>query len=242
MENRKGYKAFKKGLVCKNKQYAENTSFEENKAVIYESGMHYCVNPFDVLDYYPLVDENGDFSDFAEVEALEEPVTDDNRKFATSKLHIGAKLSFKEFITAAINFVQEKTVKDMPKDNVSYGDFAQIGSSGDSAQIGSSGDGAQIGSSGDGAKIGSSGDSAKIGSSGYSAQINSEGEDSVICCAGRGSKVRAKKGSWITLSEWEYSKEKGRYTPKCVKTEYVDGEHIKEDVFYMLKGGEFTEV
>ena len=206
MENRKGYKAFKKGLVCKNKQYAENTTFEENKAVICKSGMHYCVNPFDVLDYYPLVDENGDFSDFAEVEALEEPVTDDNRKFATSKLHIRAKLSFKEFITAAINFLREETVKDMPKDNVSYGD------------------------------------SAKIGSSGYSAQINSEGEDSVICCAGRGSKVRAKKGSWITLSEWEYSKEKGRYTPKCVKTEYVDGEHIKEDVFYMLQYGEFTEV
>ena len=224
MENRKGYKAFKKGLVCKNKQYAENTTFEENKAVICKSGMHYCVNPFDVLDYYPLVDENGDFSDFAEVEALEEPVTDDNRKFATSKLHIRAKLSFKEFITAAINFLREETVKDMPKDNVSYGGYAKIGSSGGYAQIGSSGD------------------SAQIGSSGFSAQINSEGEDSVICCAGRGSKVRAKKGSWITLSEWEYSKEKGRYTPKCVKTEYVDGEHIKEDVFYMLQYGEFTEV
>ena len=269
MENRKGYKAFKKGLVCKNKQYAENTTFEENKAVICKSGMHYCVNPFDVLDYYPLVDENGDFSDFAEVEALEEPVTDDDRKFATSKLHIGAKLSFKEFITAAINFLREETVKDMPKDNVSSGGSAQIGSSGYSAQIGSSGDYAQIGSSGgyakigssgdfaqigssghyaqigssgDAAQIGSSGDYAKIGSSGYSAKINSEGEDSVICCAGHGSKVRAKKGSWITLSEWEYSKEKGRYTPKCVKTEYVDGKHIKEDVFYMLKDGEFTEV
>ena len=233
MENRKGYKAFKKGLVCKNKQYAENTTFEENKAVICKSSMHYCVNPFDVLDYYPLVDKNGDFSDFAEVEALEEPVTDDDRKFATSKLHIGAKLSFKEFITAAINFVQEKTVKDMPKDNVGSGDYAQIGSSGYYAQIGSSGDYAQIGSSGDSAQIGSSGDYA---------QINSEGEDSVICCAGHGSKVRAKKGSWITLSEWGYSEEKGRYTPKCVKTEYVDGEHIREDVFYMLKDGEFTEV
>lgn len=27
----------------------------------------------------------------------------------------------------------------------------------------------------------------------------------------------------------------------CVKTEFVDGERIKEDVFYCLIDGEFTE-
>lgn len=30
--------------------------------------------------------------------------------------------------------------------------------------------------------------------------------------------------------------------PAFVKTEFVDGETIKEDVFYMLKDGEFVEV
>ena len=133
----------------------------------------------------------------------------------------------------------------------SSGDYAQIGSSGDSAQIGSSGYSAQIGSSGYSAKIGSSGDSAKIGSSGYSAQIGSSGdyaqidsagEDSVICCAGNNSAVRAKKGSWITLSEWRYSEEKKRSVPICVKTEYVDGEKIKEDTWYKLDNGDFVEV
>ena len=89
------------------------------------------------------------------------------------------------------------------------------------------------GSSGDSAKIGSSGNYAKIGSSGYSAQIESTGKDSVICCAGCDSKVKAKKGSWITLSEWKSNK------PICVKTEYVDGERIKEDTWYELKDGEF---
>ena len=106
----------------------------------------------------------------------------------------------------------------------SSGDYAQIGSSGDYAQIDSSGDSAQIGSSGYYAKIGSSGDSAKIGSSGYSAKIDSTGQDSVICCAGKNSAAKAKKGSWITLSEWMWSEEKRRNIPKCVKTEYVDGE------------------
>ena len=124
----------------------------------------------------------------------------------------------------------------------SSGDYAQIGSSGDYAKIGSSGDSAQIGSSGDYAKIGSSGDYAKIGSSGYYAKIDSTGEDSVIMCAGNKSKAKAKIGSWITLAEWEWSDDKNRYVPVCVKTEYVDGENIKADTWYQLKNGKFVEV
>ena len=85
-------------------------------------------------------------------------------------------------------------------------------------------------------------DENKIGSSGYSAQIGSSGEDSVICCAGNNSAVRAKKGSWITLSEWRYSEEKKRSIPVFVKTEYVDGEKIKEDTWYKLDNGNFVEV
>ena len=96
--------------------------------------------------------------------------------------------------------------------------------------------------SGNSAQIGSSGDSAKIGSSGYYAQINSTGEDAVIMCAGRKSKAKGKKGSWITLAEWVKDEEKGRYVPICVKTERVDGEKIKEDTYYTLKNGEFSEV
>ena len=87
----------------------------------------------------------------------------------------------------------------------------------------------------------SSGDSALIGSSGDSAQIESTGEDSVVCCAGRDCIVKAKIGSWITLSEWKYSKDKKQNVPVCVKTEYVDGEIIKADAWYKLIDGEFIE-
>ena len=123
----------------------------------------------------------------------------------------------------------------------SSGYYAQIGSSGYSAKIGSSGNYAHIGSSGNYAQIGSSGNYAKIGSSGNYAKITSTGENSVICCAGINSIVMAKKGSWITLAEWIYSDEKQHYIPKCVKTEYVDGERIKADTWYKLIGGEFVE-
>ena len=274
----KGYKGFEPGLICRGKQYAENTVFEEEEAEICSCGMHFCENPFDVLGYYGFTNDNGDFNEFAEVEALDEVKTDDNRKFCTKKLKIGAKLSISKFINACVDFAIEKTSTCIADNKISSGDFAQIGSSGDSAQIGSSGysaqigssgdfarigssgdsakigssgdfaqigssgDFAQIGSSGDSARIGSSGDSAKIGSSGNSAQIGSSGKDCVICCAGHNSVVKAKKGSWITLAEWEYSEEKERYIPKCVKTEFVDGERIKEDTLYKLIDGEFVEV
>ena len=228
----KGFKAFEKGLVCRGKHYAENTVFEEESASVCEKGMHFCENPFDVLDYYPLVNSDGEFSDFAEVESLAETNTDDNKKFCTTKLKIGVKLSFSGFIKACVDFVIEKTKFDS----------AQIGSSGACAKIGSSGACAKIGSSGASAQIGSSGDSAQIGSSGACAKIGSSGEDSVICCAGNNSIVKAKKGSWITLSEWKFSDEKERWIPYCVKTEYVDGERIKEDTFYKLENGEFKEV
>ena len=225
----KGFKGFDKGLVCRGKQYKENTVFEEEAAEICKSGMHFCENPFDVLDYYDLVNTDGSFNEFAEVEALDKCLTDDNKKYCTKKLKIGAKLSFSGFVNACIEFIFEKTkIEEMDEE--------------DSAKIGSSGNYAQIGSSGDSAQIGSSGNSAQIGSSGYSAKITSEGEDSVICCAGHNSIVRAKKGSWITLSEWERSFEKDRWIPKCVKTKFVDGEIIKADTFYRLENGKFVEV
>ena len=183
----KGYKAFEKGLICRGKQYAENTVFEEDEAVICQKGMHFCKNPFDVLDHYPLVNDKGEFSDFAEVEALDEPVTDDDKKFCSKKLKIGAKLSFSKFVEAMASFEFEKLdetkVKTTKKDN------AQIGSSGDDAQIGSSGNYAKIGSSGYYAKIGSSGYYAQIGSSGYYAQIGSSGDDAKIGSSGNSAKI-----------------------------------------------------
>lgn len=138
----KGYKAFKPGLICKDKQYQENTTFEEEGAenICLPGMMHYCNNPFDCLNYYPLVDEDGKFSDFAEVKALGNIVRGDD-KSATNKLHIGAKLGLKGFIKAAINFTIEKTtfgtsrtLEDIPSNDE---DSAKIGSSGYSAQIGS---------------------------------------------------------------------------------------------------------
>ena len=180
----KGYKGFNPGLICKDKQYQENTVFEEPEAKICEKGMHFCENPFDVLDYYDLIRSDGTPNEFAEVEALDEPKTDDKKKFCSRKLKIGVKLGLSGFIKACVNFVLEKTIAEMPSENVDSGDCARIGSSGDYAQIGSSGDYARIGSSGYSARIGSSGYSARIGSSGDYARIGSSGNSAKIGSSG----------------------------------------------------------
>ena len=189
-DNKHGFKAYNPGLICRGYQYEEGKTYKKNGHGVCVGGVtHYCVNPFDVLDYYPLVREDGKFSDFTTVEAIDEPVTDDGRKFATSTIKIGVKLGFAGFIKACIDFVCEKTIKNMPSDKVDIGDYAKIGSSGDAAQIGSSGYAAQIGSSGYGAKIGSSGGGAQIGSSGDAAQIGSSGDAAQIGSSGYAAKI-----------------------------------------------------
>ena len=222
----KGYKAFEPGLICKGKQYEENTIATEEKAEPCKCGIHFCESPFDVLDYYPLITDEGKFTDFAEVEALDEPVTDDKKKYCTTKLKVGAKLSFSGFVKACIDFVFEKTVKSMPNNSSgnsaqigSSGNYAQIGSSGDSAKIGSSGYSAQIGSSGDSAKIGSSGnyaqigssgDSAKIGSSGYSAQIGSSGDSAKIGSSGNYAQIDSSGEDSVIMCAGLYSRARAK--------------------------------
>ena len=149
----KGYKGFNPGLICKGKQYQENTVFEEPEAKIYKKGMHFCENPFDVLDYYDLIRSDGTPNEFAEVEALDEPKTDDKKKFRSRKLKIGVKLGLSGFIKACVDFVLEKTLAEMPSENVISGNSARIGSSGDSARINCTGEDSVICCAGHGSVV-----------------------------------------------------------------------------------------
>ena len=223
------YKGLDKDFRCRGFQYEVGKEYEEEVVECYNKGFHACENPMDVWEYYNITD-----SRFAIVEQFGKIDKQDN-KTCSSKIKIKAELKFADFVKLCVDAVIDKYKLNSKNDN--GGDSARIGSSGDYARIGSSGYSAQIGSSGDYAQIGSSGDSAQIGSSGDYAQIKSEGQGAVIMCAGTNSKARAKKGSWITLAEYDDNRK-----PVCVKTEQVDGERIKEDTWYQLIDGEFKEV
>ena len=274
----KGYKGFNKGLICRGKQYAENTIFEEPEAKICKRGMHFCETPFDVLDYYGFMDYNGELNEFAEVEALDEVKTNDNKKYCTKKLKIGAKLSLTEFIRACAERTENLNhSKDFDKISssindirigvmgwgstiastgyestaTSTGNFSTVTSTGRNSTVASTGDESTIVSTGHNSKVASTGDESTIVSTGSASTVASTGRNStvastgrfcIICCTGYGSRAKAKKGSWITLAEWKWVEGKEDFVPVNVKTEYVDGEHIKEDTYYELVNGEFQEV
>ena len=184
-----GFKGFNADMTCLGFKFEEGKTYEEDVELkVCNRGFHFCESPFSVLSYRDMLDDECKFIPVHHVTALGRCHSDSD-KTATTKIHIGAKLDFKGFIKAGIDFIYEKCIKEGPTDNVNSGDDAQIGSSGDDAQIGSSGDGAQIGSSGNGAQIGSSGYLAKIGSSGYGAQIGSSGYGTKIGSSGYGAKI-----------------------------------------------------
>ena len=92
------------------------------------------------------------------------------------------------------------------------------------------------------AQLASSGNSAKLASSGNSAQLASSGDYCVVAGIGVDNSAKGKKGTWLVLSEWKYSEDAKTMIPLCVKVELVDGIRIKEDIWYILKNGEFSEV
>ena len=234
----KGFKAFKKGLICDPTgkspfQYAENTVFEQtDEPTICESGFHFCKNPLDVLEYYPLIDDNGNLTEFAEVEALAETKTDDNKKYCTKKLKIGAKLSLPQFIKASFEVTYENIENEVAEET------KKIKSNGYKAKL-AGGDYAKL-AGGDYAKLAggykatlAGGDCATLAGGDYAKLAG--GEKSLIV-GDSGSVAKGKKGTVILLVERNKCGDIISY-----KAEQIDGATLREDTFYRLKNGEFIE-
>ena len=207
----KGYKGFGKGLICKGKQYAENTVFEEESAEICKSGMHFCANPFDVLDYYGFVDSNENLNEFAEVEALDEVKTDDGKKYTTTKLKIGGKIGISGLVNAFVEFVLEKTNKEIAATNTGNWSAAT-----------------------------NTGDRSAATNTGYRSAARVEGVGSVAIVTGYQSKAKASIGSAIVIcerGEWNGSS----YPLLSIKSAIIDGKRYKPDTWYTVKNGRIVE-
>ena len=238
-----GYKAFEPGMICRGKQYAENTVFQETGAngCCQAGVMHYCEEPLDCLDYYPLVNNKGKITEFAEVEPLAEVFEKDNKR-ATKKLRIGAKLSLKDFINAQVDIQMEKGNNETAASGygsklAASGDGSKLAASGNGSQLAASGDGSKLAASGDGSQLAASGDESKLAASGYWSQLAASGANSVAAAIGKDSMVSASLGSWIVLAEYDRQSK-----PLCVRAAKIDGEKLKPNVFYKLKDGEFVEI
>ena len=130
----KGYKGFSPGMICRGKQYAENTVFHENEAKTCEKRMYFCDYPLNVLFFYPPV-ENGKISEYAEVEApCKSLCTDYGTTYCSKKLHIKNKLRVMDLCQEAINWVRDhvnptsEEDKDASQGKVSERDYSYISS------------------------------------------------------------------------------------------------------------------
>ena len=257
----KGFKRFNKGMICKDKQYAENSIFEEPSAELCEKGMHFCENPLDTLKYYPLIDDNGDLTDFAEVEALDE-VLKDGDKCCTKKLKIGAKLDLMGFIHASVNYMRETIAKGTNSKMEAGGDYSRL-AGGDYSRLAggrhsrlvggygsrlAGGDGSQLvggyGSQlvgGYGSQLAGGDDSRLVGGY-YSQLVGGDGSQlaggrNAVIVGSTGSTAKGKTGSLIVLVDRD---DDGNIVDFAASV--VDGENIKADVLYKLDGGKLVEV
>ena len=107
----KGYKAFDKDMKCRDFQFKEGETYTIDGAIsLCSRGFHFCLNPLDILSYYPLVG-----SLFCEVSAdgVSNQKESDSKRVA-SKITIGARLSIKTMAKAAVNFISDSV---NPKDS-----------------------------------------------------------------------------------------------------------------------------
>ena len=242
----KGYKGYNKGLICRGKQYAENTVFEEENAEICKSGMHFCENPFDVLDYYGYVNNKAELNEFTEVEALGDCLTNDNKKYTTKKLKIGAKLSIAGFCKAFVDFTFSKiNWKNSAATNTgnysaatNTGDMSAATNTGNCSAATNTGDYSAATNTGYYSAATNTGDRSAATNTGNCSAATVEGKNSFAIATGIESKAKGKLGCYIAVAEWKNIN--GQWQIKNFKAHKVDGKTIKEDTFYMLKNGKFV--
>lgn len=97
----KAFKGFNKDLKCRGMQYEIGKTFEEEKAVACDCGLHSCEYPLDTFNYYAPND-----SRYCEVEADGDiDKGNDDSKIASTKLHIGAEIGIKGIVEGAVKFI-----------------------------------------------------------------------------------------------------------------------------------------
>lgn len=209
----KAYKGFNRDMTCRGFQFEEGKTYEyQGDVKLCESGFHACEEPMDCLRYY---DPCESVYHVVELEGVSDERKEDT-KVVGKKIRIGERMSIKSIVKASIEYVFA-----MCK-NAENRDYA-------------SGDWSLQAASGDGSCQAASGGASRQVASGDGSRQETTGKNCVMMSAGHAGKAKGKIGSWIVLTEWK----KG--APNVVSKQ-IDGEEVKEDVWYTLRNGKFVEV
>ena len=262
----KGFKGFNPDMTCRDFKYEEGKDYEEQGDIsACSNGFHYCLHPLDVFGYYPPA--NIGMNKFHEVEGSGDMDVDtDDTKIACSKIHIGAELSIKSIVDAAIKFTFSKCKRI--KENIATGDQGAASATGDqgaASATGNRGAASATGNQGAASATGYQGAASATGNQGAASATgyrgaasatgyrgaasatgdygaaSATGKESIALAAGKDCKAKGALGCWIVLTErgeWDGN----TYPIISVKAFKVDGKSIKENTFYSLVNGEAVEM
>ena len=212
------FKGFDKNLQCRGYQFEiGKTHTHEGEVEACSSGFHSCENPFDVLNYYPLISDDGSLNRFATVKASGTISRHDgDSKIASASLLVEVELKLPEFISAAITWIKAACKTE---ETAASGEYSKLAASGASSQLAASGN------------------YSKLAASGNSSQLAASGDSSIVCAASANCKASAGNNGCIVLTRWVESEKRYR-----ASVAYVGENGIKPNVFYELDAtGEFVE-
>ena len=241
----KSYKGFNKDMKCRDFQYEVGKEYEMDGDIeVCERGFHACPHPLDVFSYYPPAT-----SKYCEVEQGGKLDESESDKVCSSKIKIGAELTIRGLVKAAISYVRSRCTNYYNAEpgkpaTAGYSGAATAGYSG-AATAGSYG-AATAGDSG-AATAGSygaatAGDRGAATAGSYGAATSrgssSVGTNGLAVARGEGVKVKGGLGAILVIAE----ENSNNYDIKEWKAVVVDGETIKADTWYKLVGGKLVEV
>ena len=153
---------------------------------------------------------------YHEVEMSGEIDSSENDKVCSSEIKIGAKINIAGIIKTSIDIIRRKAEKKSTASSGDYGNAASSGNCGNAA------------------------------SSGYKGNAKANHPNSCAIAWGPESKASGVIGSHLVLAEWQSNGgrywEEDTWTFKGAVMVEVDGEKIKENVWYGLRNGKIIEI
>ena len=154
-------------------------------------------------------------------------------KVASTKIKIGAQINIAGLVKAAIEYTTERVKKEAGSDEPH----------GASSATGDCGASSATGDYGASSATGNYGASSATGNYGASSATDSE---SIAVAWGYHGKARGVKGAYLVLADWEGDEEcyweQDKWRLKGAEMVRVDGEKIKENIWYTMVNGKVVEV
>ena len=221
------YKGTDKYMKCRGKQYALGETATEDHAELCKAGIHACEYPLDVFAYY----EPGRGSRYfvGELDGMSDG-RDVDTKVVGKKLTLKAEIGIPGLAKAAVEYITERIDQDKVESVTNTGCRSAATNTGYQSAATNTGNRSAATNTGD--------LSVATNTGAYSAATNT-GKEGFAIATGFESKARGALGCWLVLAEWA-EKDCIRHIVD-VQCRRVDGNVIKPDTFYRLKGGVFVE-